>query len=533
MRVADFFCGAGGFSEGFRQAGFEIVFAVDNWIQAVDTYRENKNEFENLKVICDDVIRISNLPDEEFNRLIPDTEIIIGSPPCVDFSNSNKSGKADKSKGIQLIEAYLRIVARKYMSENSILEYWILENVPNVEKYLKDQYTAKELGLDGDFILNVKNNGCANVYNAKYFGAPTSRKRYLCGNFPVPQRVCDGNNVRTLGDVLNSLGETTASNRIIEDPNYDGFTLPCSEVTDHFYSKYLADFEWEKAKRLKQDMGYMGRMSFPEDVGKPSRTIMATMSASSREAMILYDGIGYRLPTVREVATLMSYPIDYWFVGKNVANKYKLVGNSVPPKLSYALAVAIMRERNMNYNAHYHRIAHTRCEKFINLNGNEYPLNIEKTKKYNSVFRYHIPYMKINQFRVELTNKNSDFSKKIIKWNVEIHYSQGIYAKVYTPKVYVSKLSNALTEQNISELFCEINRLSKKYCYSKKRFHEIFRMTKIDREQNNLYGPLELLSEIKLFLSNQNYTDNVIDDLYPIKIYIGYYILKKVLCNMN
>ena len=35
MRVADFFCGGGGFSEGFRQAGFEIVFAVDKWGPAV------------------------------------------------------------------------------------------------------------------------------------------------------------------------------------------------------------------------------------------------------------------------------------------------------------------------------------------------------------------------------------------------------------------------------------------------------------------------------------------------------------------
>ena len=42
MRVADFFCGGGGFSEGFRQAGFEIVFAVDKWAPAVNTYKGNK-----------------------------------------------------------------------------------------------------------------------------------------------------------------------------------------------------------------------------------------------------------------------------------------------------------------------------------------------------------------------------------------------------------------------------------------------------------------------------------------------------------
>lgn len=38
MKVVDFFCGGGGFSEGFRQAGFDIVFAVDKWEPAIITY---------------------------------------------------------------------------------------------------------------------------------------------------------------------------------------------------------------------------------------------------------------------------------------------------------------------------------------------------------------------------------------------------------------------------------------------------------------------------------------------------------------
>ena len=66
MRVSDFFCGGGGFSEGFRQAGFEIVFAVDKWEPAVKTYKGNKSC---VKVIQDDVIRISQLPDDEFEAL--------------------------------------------------------------------------------------------------------------------------------------------------------------------------------------------------------------------------------------------------------------------------------------------------------------------------------------------------------------------------------------------------------------------------------------------------------------------------------
>lgn len=64
-------------------------------------------------MVLDDVIRISNLPDDQFEALVPDSEVIIGSPPCQSFSHSNKSGNADKSIGIKLIKAYLKIIARK------------------------------------------------------------------------------------------------------------------------------------------------------------------------------------------------------------------------------------------------------------------------------------------------------------------------------------------------------------------------------------------------------------------------------------
>lgn len=82
MKVVDFFCGGGGFSEGFRQAGFDIVFAVDKWEPAIITYKGNK---PGVNVVLDDVIRISNLPDDQFEALVPDSEVIIGSPPCQSF----------------------------------------------------------------------------------------------------------------------------------------------------------------------------------------------------------------------------------------------------------------------------------------------------------------------------------------------------------------------------------------------------------------------------------------------------------------
>lgn len=483
MQVADFFCGGGGFSEGFRQAGFDIVFAVDNWTPAVNTYRGNK---PGVNVICDDVIRIAKLPDYEFEALVPDSEVIIGSPPCQSFSHSNKSGNADKSIGIQLIEAYLRIIARKKFKQGSILKYWILENVPAVKDYIKEEYTAADLGLKGNFVLRP-HDGASGKYNAKFFGAPTNRERYLCGEFPAPIVTNGVDDVTTLQMVLDSLGNPlSVENDIITDINYPELMLVRQQLTDHAYIYELADFEWETARRQKQDKGYMGKMSFPENTSRPARTVMATMSTSSREAMILgYDENRYRLPTVREVACMMSFPIDYWFYGKSKATKHTLVGNAVPPKMSYALAKAIAEAEEIPILNHYPRIVHDETINFVNLNGVEFEIKQERQRRDVAKFKYHIPYLIIDAYRVELTNYHSDFEGKNFKWDVEIHYSQGKKkAKVYTPDIkerdvprqYQLMVENFL--KNIRNMLPTMDSFQKIYC-----------MTSEERKQQQFIGP--------------------------------------------
>jgi DNA (cytosine-5)-methyltransferase 1 len=530
MRVADFFCGAGGFSEGFRQAGFEVCFAVDKWRPAITTYRANKPL---TNTIVDDVIRISKLPDNEFHQLVPDTEVIIGSPPCQAFSSSNKSGNGDKTLGIELLEAYLRIVARKKYKTNSILKYWVLENVPNIRNYIKEKYTSKDLGLPGEFVLNALSES-SKIYNAKYFGAPTNRKRFLCGEFPAPTETHTDNNVTTLGTVLRSLGEPLAGDReFIADCNYKDLILPISDVTDHQYVYLLEPFEWKTAKRLKEDKGYMGKMSFPENTNKPARTVMATMSASSRESMILASNDKYRLPTVREVASMMSFPLDYRFYGASIGIKYTLVGNAVPPKLSYALAVAMKVANSENIPNCYPQIHHDNEIPFINLNYQNLPIKEEKTKKKSAIFRYHIPYLILDAYRVEFTNRHSDFKVSKITWDVELHYSQGrAKAKSYSFELEAIKCDSEL-KHSIEEFIYNMQirvgtpmDLQLRYC-----------MTYNDRRTNQLLGPLELLEEVRRFIDN-NIADKFkksyesienVGDKVPTIICFGYYILQEIM----
>lgn len=531
MKVIDFFCGSGGFSEGFRQVGFNVIWAVDNWKPAVETHSENHPE---SKTIMDDVIRISNLPDVEFDKLVPDSEIIIGSPPCIAFSNSNKSGKGDKSKGIELFKAYLKIIYRKKYKKNSILKYWILENVPNLQFHIKDEYSGKEFGVKSNNSLKI-NNGNAGIYNAKYYSVPSNRKRFFCGDFPTPVKTIESDdNLINLSIILDALGSPKIDmEKKISDPNYPDISIVSKEVTDHHYIREVVEHEWKKAKRLKQDKGYMGKMSFPENENKPSRTIMATISFSARESMIFgYKKNRFRAPTIREVASLMSFPIDYRFYGKSKSMKYKLVGNAVPPKLSYAFAKGIAIKENISVNNNYSPIEHPENIDFENLNLNIFHKNIEKPKKPTAKFKYHIPYLILNTYRVELTNYHSNFETRQFKWDVEIHKNQGPRAQKFVPIIRI----NIFTDDEITKMKEFVDSMkSKIFGYNK--FQKIHCMTSEQRKENYAIGPYELLNEVKYFIDKQNIDVKKIMHLdykslkleIPIKIMFAYTVLKKII----
>ena len=89
LKVIDLFCGAGGFSEGFRQMGFEVTHAIDNWNPALVAHKENQPEAEVIKA------DIASLDPHQF----PKPDVIIGGPPCTEFSGSKRGGGGDFALG--------------------------------------------------------------------------------------------------------------------------------------------------------------------------------------------------------------------------------------------------------------------------------------------------------------------------------------------------------------------------------------------------------------------------------------------------
>lgn len=366
LRVIDFFCGAGGFSEGFRQQGFEIVMGVDNWRPAVASHNLNHG-------LADEPGDILSFQEEDGGTAnidaLPNTEVIVGSPPCVSFSMANRAGKAEKGLGIRLIESYLRVVAVKKHQKGSLLKAWLMENVPPSRNHVQPTYTFADLNLSAWAKRNglqpksvaLKVRDCGEVLSAADFGSPQTRQRFVCGEwiatgeFPAPRKTHQPDTYVTLGDILSQMPRPTLGKSInasYADPNYPSLVLPANEIPDHYYDTGVYSFEWRSARQAKVNHPFMGRMSFPEAMERPARTIMATRSASTREALMLKSerrrkGDGeYRLPTVREASTLMGFPLAYQFVGSE-GTKWKQIGNAVCPHLSAALAKEIRKRMGL------------------------------------------------------------------------------------------------------------------------------------------------------------------------------------------
>lgn len=444
MTVVDLFCGAGGFSEGFRQLGFEIILGIDKWETAIKTFKYNQS----TKVLHKNILEL--MSSTKLIESLPDSDIIIGSPPCVSFSSSNKSGKADKSLGLRLTEAFLRFVVIKKYKRNSILKGWFMENVPNSIKYLKDEYSFEDLDLSDWALKNglpphtaaITVRGNYAVLNSADYGSFQARKRVILGEYistgkfipPPPTHSNVKGSLLPSHKKIKHLWKYLPSpfnyeKYFITDPNYK-FRLRSSLLSDHFYDTGIYKNQWIWSKEYKVSHPFMGKMAFPENINKPSRTIMATKIVNSREALIykcelprIGDG-EYRSPTTREAACIMGFPISYQFWGSE-KTKWRLLGNAVCPSVSSSIAREIYKILSLNVpKPNFNKKI---CLKNVN-NLNDYKIKDFQSppvRNQNSRFRRH-PF-KIGNMTVTLSNYSILNNDKIAndKWFSSIQYGTG------------------------------------------------------------------------------------------------------------
>lgn len=156
-RVVDLFSGVGGLSLGFEQAGYKIVGSFDHWDKAVGVYRDN---FSHPSFVADLSDADKIIPD--IRRLDPD--LIIGGPPCQDFS---QAGNRNEGKRANLTHVFARIIAELNP------EMFVMENVERAAS--SEAYkAAREIFRSADYGLTEI------VLDASLCGVPQKRKRFFC-----------------------------------------------------------------------------------------------------------------------------------------------------------------------------------------------------------------------------------------------------------------------------------------------------------------------------------------------------------------
>jgi len=558
LRVIDFFCGAGGFSEGFRQMGYKIVYGFDHWKPAVDTYNHNFSLNCEVKNILDFKHSI-----DEIEKL-PNTEIIIGSPPCVSFSSSNKSGNADKSLGVDLTETFLRIVAVKKHQPNSVLKAWFMENVVNSKRYLQTAYTFKDLGLSEwanknrisplKIAIDLYDN--TTIINSADYGSFQARKRVISGEIikkgklVIPKTTHSENGLDGKEKYL-SIGKmkknfphpfTKKSDKKITDPQYQ-LQIAQNQLTDHFYDTGIYRVEWKFSKYWKTNHPFMGKMAFPENETKPSRTITATKIANSRESIIYKSELNrigdgeFRLPTVREAAIIMGFPITYQFLGAD-NNKWRLVGNAVCCFVSRAFAKMVRVELRYTIPNYLVLNNEPNLEGVTNLN--TYKLRVfdkPPVKNQESRFRRHA----IKDGNLTITLSNYDIEKNtksaVGKWFTSIQYGTG---KGFP----IQRISDNFYK-NIEELIKEYKGGKEFLKYINNGFSEkignakeLQKLYELQRSNSKYTEPTELVDKVqdlieKLNIENIEVVQNKIKvfkhkDKVPIKQFFALYAINKI-----
>ncbi len=336
MKIIDLFCGIGGLSLGFEQAGFEVVSAVDMWADAVKTYNHNRKD----KVA--QVISVEDFNADVLPSLLKEHKItgIIGGPPCQGFSTVGKR-EIDDPRNKMYLEFYKAV-------KMAAPDFFVIENVKgmltlNKGAFVKDlleRFGEKGLGYTISYkLLNAADYGVPqNRYRVFYVGIrnkafefPASFDYQLSAKDGISDLLHSDNNHygcepqndfqrKMRGDEVHPMNQDYTSHT-------EQTIKIISMIPDGGNIKSLPREYWEVRKYNKA----FERMSST----RPSNTI----DTGHRNYFHYAEP---RIPTLRESARLQSFP-DYFEVLGTRGSQYKQVGNAVPPMLANVIAEQIKR----------------------------------------------------------------------------------------------------------------------------------------------------------------------------------------------
>lgn len=323
LKYIDLFSGAGGFSLGFDNKGFQNVFSVDIEPSFCETYNHN---FPSHNLIQKD---ICNVTDAELKYLkeYDEIDVVIGGPPCQGFSIAGNIGrKFIEDPRNRLFKEFVRVV--------KVVEptYFVMENVARLYNHNKGN-TRKEIINDFE---NLGYKVECKILNSADFGVPQVRKRVIFIGTKNSQKILfpkkEIDKYITVKEALSSYPKLESGQE--------------SKIPNHIAMSH--------SEQMLHKMSFVSdggdRNEIPEQIRPKSGDVRKYIKYSSDKPSVTVTGdmrkiFHYeqnRALTVRELAKLQSFPDDFVFKGTKISQQQQ-VGNSVPPKMAEAIASIIIK----------------------------------------------------------------------------------------------------------------------------------------------------------------------------------------------
>ncbi len=306
MKVASMFAGIGGICLGFKQAGFEIVWANEKDADACKTYREN---FGNEYLVEDDIRNIDP-------HSLPDFDILTAGFPCQPFSIAGKQ-KGFKDKRGNLFFEIAKIIDVKRP------KVVFLENVKNLVEHDDGKTFLVIYNTLAQFGYGVRYK----VMNATDVNIPQNRERifivafqdeWQCNNFKYPEPI---KLTKNIFDIVDKADKKNSFYYYDNDPYYNVLK---SAITDDDKIYKFTDYGVRKSKT------------------NICPTLTANMGTFPNRVPIIKDNYSIRKLMPSECLALQGFPKDYKYPkGIAIDNAYKQAGNSVCVPLIKAIAEQI------------------------------------------------------------------------------------------------------------------------------------------------------------------------------------------------
>lgn len=314
LGIVSLFSGAGGLDLGFKEGGFQTLYANEYDKTIWNTFEHN---FADVELDKRDVRKIKSSE-------IPDCVGIIGGPPCQSWSEAGSLRGINDPRG-KLFFEYIRILKDKKPL------FFVAENVPGIlhqrnrEAFNKILASFKEIGYDVRYSL----------LNAKEYNVPQDRQRvFIVGflkkhdfKFPKPDNIS-----LSLKDAIYDL---QSSVKIFNPKEIDIFN------NEYYTGSFSTIFMSRNRVRSWDEQSFTIQAGGRHAPLHPQAPKMQFIEQNKRIFEVGSEHL-YRRLSVRECARIQTFPDSFRFIYRDILDGYKMVGNAVPVNLAKAIAKQIL-----------------------------------------------------------------------------------------------------------------------------------------------------------------------------------------------